>query len=108
MAVKAEARFRRPQRAGRNAPRPRRRDASYVYLIKVLFRRLGCGRGKTPGHVMREDEITHPWEDLLAPAASIENAVMPDPFLKVIRPLLRRNVSAQPVGRTGLAGRRDV
>src|SRR3954454_21728212 len=57
---------------------------------------------------MREDEITHSWKDLLAPAASIEDAVMPNPFLKGIRPLLRRNVSTQPVGRTGLAGSRDV
>jgi hypothetical protein len=33
---------------------------------------------------MHEDEITQPWKDLLAPATSIENAVMPNPFLKVI------------------------
>ena len=57
---------------------------------------------------MHEDEITHPWKYLLTPATSIEDAVMSNPFLKVIRLLLRRNVSAQPVGRTGLAGRRDV
>src|SRR5688572_16547528 len=91
-----------------NAPRPRRRDAGDVHLIKGLFRRLGCGRGETPGRVMHEDEITHPWKDLLAPAPSIENAVMPNPFLKVIRPLLRWDVSAQPVGCTRLAGCRDV
>src|SRR5687768_10545311 len=57
---------------------------------------------------MHEDEVTHPWKDLLAPATSIENAVMSNPFLKMIRLLLHRNVSAQPVGRTGLAGSRDV
>jgi hypothetical protein len=57
---------------------------------------------------MGANEITHPWKDLLAPATSIENAVMPDPFLKVIRLLLRRNVSAQPVGRTRLSRCRDV
>ena len=57
---------------------------------------------------MHEDEITHPWKDLLAPATTVENAVMSNPFLKVIRLLLHRNVSAQPVGRMRLAGRRDV
>src|SRR3954464_8462840 len=99
MAANAEARFQRPQRAGRNAPRPWRRDTSGPYPIKLLFRRLGCGRGKTSGRVMRENEITHPWKDLLAPATAIEDAVMSNPFLEVVRPLLRRNVSAQPVGR---------
>src|SRR3954465_10991127 len=61
-----------------------------------------------PRRVMHEDEIAHPWKDLLAPAASIENAVMSNPFLKVIRLLLRRNVSAQLVRRMRLAGSRDV
>src|SRR3954471_16264198 len=61
-----------------------------------------------PASVMHEDEIAHSWKDLLAPAASIENAVMSNPFLKVIRLLLRRNVSAQLVRRMRLAGSRDV
>src|SRR4051812_13958549 len=88
-----------------------RQGAPYVGRAKPRLLRGDRGflrRGEAAGGVVGQDEVADPRQDLLAPAAAVEDAVVADALLEVVAPLFRGQTGDDLVGRPRLAGGGDV